>query len=228
MEQINETILNAEVQMTNISSTNTNTVTSFGVSHIGGIYGFVKYSTTNTINCKVRTTNIQGYNKDAVYMGGLVGYFTDSNSVITDSYIKDSNLSATTQSKDSVVGGVIGFSVRSNITLFDTDVSNLFMYSFSVGPVYCSSFIGAVAAYTQDLILIQNSDVYSINMLYSGSPLYINFLVYYQIRFLVNIKTEVINSQSSGFSTMNGVPVTNCQQKIRNDGVTYYINNDGC
>ncbi|CAL6074698.1 Hypothetical_protein [Hexamita inflata] len=56
--------------------------------------------------------------------------------------------------------GVVGFYVNSNVTLFDTNVSNLILQQFTVGSVYWSSFIGAAQAYGNNKLIIQNSNVY--------------------------------------------------------------------
>ncbi|CAL6055800.1 Hypothetical_protein [Hexamita inflata] len=138
---MNETIIQVEVLMTTLNSQNN----QLGdCSNIGGIYGLVELSNTNTTSCKVITSQFTALNTNAVYMGGLVGYYSFTNSTLVDSSITDSNLSARTVNKDTVVGGAIGFYVSSNVTLFDTNVSNLVLQSFSVSSVYCSSLIGTV------------------------------------------------------------------------------------
>ncbi|CAL6081448.1 Hypothetical_protein [Hexamita inflata] len=228
LQSMNETILDIQVQGTYLNSTNIDIQIGKGISNIGSIYGFVQSSNTTTINCKISTTNIQGYNNEAIYMGGLVGYYSYTNSTLVDSSVTDCNLSANTQSKDTVVGGVVGYYVRSNVTIFDTNVSNLILQSFTVAGVHCSSLIAAALAFGSNSLIIQNSNVYSITILYSGTNVHVNFFVNYQTKLLTQIQTAVINSQSLGFSTINGIAVTNCQFQIRNDTINYQINYDGC
>ncbi|CAL6047874.1 Hypothetical_protein [Hexamita inflata] len=222
---MNETIIQVEVLMTILNSYHN----PLGqCSNIGGIYGLVELSNTNTTNCKVITSIFSGLNNNAVYMGGLVGYYSYSNSTLVDSSVTDSNLSARTINKDTVVGGAVGFYVRSNVTLFDTNVSNLILQSFSTEAVYCSSFIGAAQAYGSNSLIIKNSNAFSIKTEYSGASLLVNFFVYYQTRGMNQIQTSVVNSQSLGFSSMNGNPVSNCVFQITNNGVIYLLNDNGC
>ncbi|CAL6090228.1 Hypothetical_protein [Hexamita inflata] len=226
--QMNETILDVQIQMTNLNASNIKMQIDFGTSKIGGIYGYVSNSNTTTINCKVLTTYIYGYNNMAIYMGGLVGQYTCTNSTLINSYVTDSNLTARTVRYDSVVGGAVGFYVNSNVTLYDTNVSNLILQSFTAISVYCGSFFGAAQAHGNNQLIIQNSNTFSITIYSGGSPININFLVFYQTKGLTEIQTQVINSQSLGFSTINGVSVTNCVFKVVNDGISYQINDNGC
>ncbi|CAL6005945.1 Hypothetical_protein [Hexamita inflata] len=231
VSRMNETILQVEVMMTQINSTNINStvVINQGYSNIGAIYGFVGYSNTNITNCKVITSQFTALNNNAVYLGGLIGQYSFSNSTLIDSSITDSNLSARTVNKDTVVGGAIGFQVSSNVTLFDINVSNLILLSFSTSSVFCSSFIGAAQSYDPiNKLIIYNSNVYSIQTQYGGSNITANFLVYFQTKYLSQIQTQISNSQSLGFSSMNGAPIANCVFKIRNDTTTYQVNDDGC
>ncbi|CAL6107650.1 Hypothetical_protein [Hexamita inflata] len=223
---MNETIIQVEVLMTTLNSQNN----QLGdCSNIGGIYGLVELSNTNTTSCKVITSQFTALNTNAVYMGGLVGYYSFTNSTLVDSSITDSNLSARTVNKDTVVGGAIGFYVSSNVTLFDTNVSNLVLQSFSVSSVYCSSLIGTVRSqYSYNKLIILNSNAYSIQTEYGGSSILANFLVQFQTKGMTQIQTSISNSQSLGFSSMNGVALTNCLFQIRNNTTSYQINDDGC
>ncbi|CAL6073678.1 Hypothetical_protein [Hexamita inflata] len=225
---MNETIMKVEVLMTNINSTNSNN-NNFGLSCIGSIYGSIELSNINITNCRVRLTQITALNNAVIYMGGLVGCYSKTNSTMVDSLITDSNLSSTTRFKDSVVGGVIGFYVRSNVTIFDTNVSNIILISVAQNAAYASSFVGAAQAYGSDCkLIILNSNVYSINIQQSGFKLHVNFFVYYQTKSMTQIITSIQNSQSLGFSTFNGAPIANCVLQIRNDSVNYIIADDAC
>ncbi|CAL6028463.1 Hypothetical_protein [Hexamita inflata] len=225
---INETIMKVEVLMSNINSTNSN-INNIGLSCIGSIYGSIELSNINITNCRVRLTQITALNNAAIYMGGLVGCYSQTNSTLIDSLITDSNLSSTTRFKDSVVGGVIGFYVRSNVTIFDTNVSNIILISVAQNAAYASSFIGAAQAYGSDnKLIILNSNIYSINIQQSGFKLHVNFFVYYQTKGMTQIITQIKNSQSLGFSTFNGAPIANCILKIENNSVNYIIADDAC
>ncbi|CAL6074868.1 Hypothetical_protein [Hexamita inflata] len=226
-----ETILQVEVMMTYINSTNINNtvVIGQGYSNIGAIYGYVEYSNTNITNSKVTTSQFTSLNNNAVYLGGLVGYYTLSNSTLIDSSITDSNLSAKTTNTDTIVGGAVGFYKSSNVTLFDTNVSNLILQSFSINSVYCSSLIGAAQSYDSiNKLFINNSNAYSIQTKYGGSSINVNFLVYIKTKLMLYINTSISNSQSLGFSSQNGSPIANCVFQIRNDTTTYQVNVDGC
>ncbi|CAL6090292.1 Hypothetical_protein [Hexamita inflata] len=224
--EMNETILTVKVLMTNMYSPNNQI--DYGYSIIGSIYGLTQYSNTNTTNCKVIASQLNALNNNAIYMGGLIGCYSQVNATLVDSSITDSNISGRAVIKDSVVGGVVGYYVNSNVTLFDTNVSNLILQSFTAVSVYCGSLIGAAQAKGNSQLTIQNSNTYSISVQYSGSPIFVNYLAFVSTKSVNDIQIQVTNSQSLGFSTINGVAVTNCVFKVVNDGISYNINDNGC
>ncbi|CAL6016399.1 Hypothetical_protein [Hexamita inflata] len=227
---INDTTYKANIQMTNIQANNLDIfIYKTGGSDIGGINGLAEYSNSNLTFCTVQNTKITSINNGAIYLGGLVGKYQFANSSILNSVVLNSNFSSTIYFSDSVVGGAIGFYLNSNVTLFDTNVSNLILISISQGAAYVSSLVGAAQAYNLNKLIIQNSNAYSINIQQNGlQKQYVNFFVYYQTRGMTQIITSIQNSQSLGFSTYNGAPVANCVLQIKNDGVNYIITDNAC
>ncbi|CAL6009954.1 Hypothetical_protein [Hexamita inflata] len=212
----------------NINETNT-------ASYVGGINGYVQRAIAILTNIQVQKILII-LNSQYNYCGGIIGiarlYDQSAQSQIT---ISGASVISTNMSISSQCDGVIGSGFGIITENVNVTIDNLKIYSsiinISAKSVYAGSFAGTqYSSSSQTLIKISNSQIYSVQINYQNQTnVYINLILRQQLQSLTNGLLYISSTKSLGFSSINGVTVSNCEnvqaQLVNGNN---FISENGC
>ncbi|CAL6015231.1 Hypothetical_protein [Hexamita inflata] len=209
----------------------------YSYSFTGSMNGYIAGSNVQFINFKALFINITTNGSRASYGGGLVGKITDSGVAIKESSLiiyggEIYNLNIASKAiVNGVAGSVIGFATgNSNITI-DSIIINNAINNVTAQSVFAGSFAGSQASQqSYAFVKITNSEIYSVKIYYQNQTLVlINFILRPQLAELTNGLIQISSTKSLGFSSINGIPVSNCENvQVQYINGNNYISENGC
>ncbi|CAL6064008.1 Hypothetical_protein [Hexamita inflata] len=211
---------NSQNRVSNVNIINTNMSCS-GQKYlrIGGIYAAASYAFSRLNDIKISNSNFNAISKqestnsyDILY-GGIVGVlWVYSNMELLSSTIKNVNFTNTGMIGLVQAATIIGQS-QGNVTLSDLQLKNNIIKT-SGTIIYTSAIIGQFIPYSAtnniNSLIILNSNIQSITMLTQNSSIqYIQFIAF--ISSFLDTQITIQNSNSLGFSSVNGIRINNCE-----------------
>ncbi|CAL6011123.1 Hypothetical_protein [Hexamita inflata] len=209
--------------MSSIQSNNGQT----GVTCVGGLYGYSDNSRAQIKNILINNCIFSSINLYRIYLGGAIGESNQSYIEIQDFIITNTNLSVDAQI-DGVVSGIMGFYVNSTVYLYSVTAKNIILNTVSKYAYAGAFFAAAQSSSSQNTITIKNSVIESIQIWHSENQVNVNLIFILQTPFISNITISIIDTESRGFSYINGVQTQNCQQIVRQINDAYIIQKNGC
>ncbi|CAL6039439.1 Hypothetical_protein [Hexamita inflata] len=204
---------------------------------IGGINAVIQYSNSYLNN--VQITNLQlnatSTNNNKEYnllCGGIMGgQWIFSNTEITTVNVRNLYILATGLIKQVYAASIIGVSTD-NTTIQDLLICNIFINLSGVN-IDTSSFIaGFYPSQTyKTKLLLYNANIQSVTInTYNSTQNNINYIISSASSLKDSeVQIEVKNSLSSGYSSINGIRITNCDQlQILDVNNIYQVTKSGC
>ncbi|CAL6084364.1 Hypothetical_protein [Hexamita inflata] len=209
--------------MMNTSQTN--------VAAIGAINGYILNSNVQIKSILVQYVNISVAKSQYSYAGGIIGIIQKYNVIeIQGCTIQNINIQSTS-SIHGVVGFIMGFISGNSILIFDS--VNIFFATSNItaDTVFSSSFAGSQQSQLSSAnVTIINSQIYSAQIQYQNqTQALIHFIIRPQSSALIHGLIQIQSTKSLGFSSINGVPVKNCEDvKVQYINGNNIITDNGC
>ncbi|CAL5978042.1 Hypothetical_protein [Hexamita inflata] len=130
-----------------------------------------------------------------------------------------------------VVGFIIGFTSGNSIVLLDSIKIEYSACNITADIVFLGSFAGSQQSWQSSAkVVIKNSEIYSAQMYYQNqTKAFINFIIRIHGSELTNGLIQISSTKSLGFSSVNGVPVKNCEDvKVQYINGNNYVSDNGC
>ncbi|CAL6029546.1 Hypothetical_protein [Hexamita inflata] len=205
----------------NVSVNITNTIIQFVViksicnrSSFGGIFGKSLNSTSIINNIQYENNILIAQIQNYVHIGNIVGFINSSNIDIIGSIIKNTNISANSNYY-STIGGICGVISISNVSITRTKIYDIDINAIGGNHSYTGTLIGQISNDILNVINIISCHVDSISMFSSSATIYQHMIAPSNRN--INTKIYINKSYSSGFSFMNNVSITNCQEFVTNN-----------
>ncbi|CAL6058909.1 Hypothetical_protein [Hexamita inflata] len=231
-QQFNNTISNSVIITINQVY---NPLGSTAYSYTGSVIGYTVGSSILLQNMLALQMNLTSNGVIGSYCGGLVDIITGYNDIktqLTLIYNDIFNINIVSISTvDAVAGSAIGFiTYNSNITIDQLIIHNTII-NVSAKYVFAGSFAGSQwSQYNNSFVQIFNSEIYSVQIFYQNQmSTFINLILRPQWPLLTNSQIKISSTKSLGFSSINGIPVSNCENvQVQYINGNNFISESGC
>ncbi|CAL6045549.1 Hypothetical_protein [Hexamita inflata] len=226
-----------DYQYNNIISNSVINTINGSASYSGSINGYVAGSNVYYVNIQASYVTLISSSTFTNYCGGLVGIVTSFGVVLKESQLEidgsrvfNVNIRITTV-HNGVAGSVIGFITQnSNITINNIKVQSS-TNNITAKFVFAGSFAGSQWSQSNNsFVKITNSEIYSVKIYYQNqTTISINFIICPQFPELTNSLIQISSTKSLGFSSINGISVSNCENvQVQQINGNNFISENGC
>ncbi|CAL5977692.1 Hypothetical_protein [Hexamita inflata] len=205
-------------------------------SFVGGINGYVQGAISTLTNIQVKYITALLYSQQSSYCGGIIGILRLYNQtalsqiLILGGSVINTNLSVIS-GIDGVIGSVYG-TITDNVNItIDSLLIKTSIINITAKSVWAGVFAGTqYSSSSLSNIKISNSQIYSVQIYYRNQTnVFINFIMRQQLQSQANGLMYISSTKSLGFSSVNGIPVSNCENvQVQLINGNNFISENGC
>ncbi|CAL6092954.1 Hypothetical_protein [Hexamita inflata] len=199
--------------------------------HASGVLGYYQNSTATLSNIQIQQCIVFTEGTKYSFTGGFISQTSLSNVSMLSCSISNTKISGNIQQSGNVMtAGVIASIYRSKFTFVDVTTKNLLLIS-NGSDVYSGSLVGSFSTDVDQVkVRVESCSFQSTNIVFTSS---VNSHVSNSIQ-LFSMTTAlfdvtVVNSETFGFSYVNGVRIGNCPElKTQVAAGAYLESQTGC